>query len=74
MYGQLKKYRFDFTVIVLFATFVGVSYLVDWRKGVELFETTFWSFIKEMLTILPSMFILIGLFDVWIPRKKLKNT
>lgn len=73
MNNQLRKYRLDFTVILLFGTIVGVSYLAGWTAGEKLFETTFWRFLKEMLTILPCMFILIGLFDVWIPREKIEK-
>ncbi|MGM0650691.1 MAG: permease, partial [Bacteroidota bacterium] len=69
----LKKYKFDFTTILLFAGLVGISYLVDWTVGIKLFETTFRQFLIEMLTILPCMFILIGLFDVWIPRDKIEK-
>ena len=60
-------------VILLFGGVIGISYLVDWAGGERLFETTFWRFLKEMLTILPCMFILIGLFDVWIPREKIEK-
>ena len=73
MNKQLGKYWLDFTVILLFGVIIGLSYLVDWAAGRELFETTFWRFLKEMLTILPCMFILIGLFDVWIPREKIEK-
>jgi uncharacterized membrane protein YraQ (UPF0718 family) len=73
MIKQIKKYKFDFTTILLFAGFIGVSYIVDWTVGEELFETTFWRFLREMLTILPCMFILIGLFDVWVPREKIEK-
>lgn len=73
MLKLIKKYRFDFTVIILFAGLIGVSYLAEWTTGQQLFETTFWRFLKEMLTILPCMFILIGLFDVWIPREKIEK-
>jgi len=27
-----------------------------------------WSFARDMLAVLPAMFMLIGLFDVWVPR------
>jgi len=73
MFKELRKYKFDFTVIVLFTGLIGVSYLAGWTTGQQLVETTFWRFLKEMLTILPCMFILIGLFDVWIPREKIEK-
>ena len=31
--------------------------------------TSFWQFLKEMGSFLPAMFILVGLFDVWVPRR-----
>ncbi len=73
MYKLIRKYKFDFTTILLFICFIGISYGVDWNAGEKLFETTFWDFLKEMLTILPCMFILIGLFDVWVPREKIEK-
>ncbi len=73
MNKQIQKYKFDFTIILLFAGLIGISYLVDWSVGERLFETTFWRFLKEMITILPCMFILIGLFDVWVPREKIEK-
>lgn len=73
MNNHLRKYKVDFTVILAFAGLIGISYFVDWSAGEQLFEATFWRFLKEMLTILPCMFILIGLFDVWIPREKIEK-
>lgn len=73
MNKTLQKYTFDFTVIALFAGLIALSYLAGWTTGQQLTETTFWRFLKEMLTILPCMFILIGLFDVWIPREKIEK-
>ncbi|MGC8863415.1 MAG: hypothetical protein ACP5R5_11675 [Armatimonadota bacterium] len=31
-------------------------------------------FLKEMLTVLPMMFLLVGVFDVWYPEKSLSDT
>src|SRR6056297_1532192 len=73
MKKSLHKYKFDLPVILLFAGFIGISYGVDFTAGEELFQTTFWRFLKEMLMILPCMFILIGLFDVWIPKEKIEK-
>lgn len=73
MNKQLKKYRYDFPIILLFGAFIGISYLINFSTGENLFETTFWRFVKEMLMILPCMFVLIGLFDMWIPKKTIKK-
>ena len=71
--AKFHKYRFDLPVILLFGFFISISYVVDFAAGEELFQTTFWRFLKEMLLILPCMFILIGLFDVWIPKEKIEK-
>jgi uncharacterized membrane protein YraQ (UPF0718 family) len=40
--------------------------------GVKI-TNNFWMFFKEMITFLPFMFILIGLFDVWVPKEKIEK-
>jgi len=30
-------------------------------------------FLREMIVLLPLMFLLIGLFDVWVPREKIER-
>jgi uncharacterized membrane protein YraQ (UPF0718 family) len=32
-----------------------------------------WHFLSEMVLILPPMFVLIGLFDVWVPRQLIER-
>lgn len=65
---QLKKY----IVPAVFLAFVGFSYLFDFAEG-EQIGLNFWGFVKEMFLFLPLMFILIGLFDVWVPREKIEK-
>lgn len=59
------KYSF----LILFAVLIGVSWLFDFAVGQEI-SKNFWDFFVEMILFLPLMFILIGLFDVWIPRDR----
>ena len=66
----IKKYKFDFPIIVAFAVFIGSSFYFHYDPGVHIFTENFWMFFKEMILVLPVMFILIGLFDVWIPKEK----
>jgi len=68
-----KKYKFDFPVIIAFVVFVGSSYYYHYNPGISIFEHNFWSFIKEMLFALPVMFILVGLFDVWVSKEKVQK-
>ena len=64
----LKKYIFP----ILFLSFVGLSYAFDFASGKQI-GLNFWMFFKEMILFLPLMFILIGLFDVWVPREKIEK-
>jgi len=69
----IKKNRFDLPVIIVFAAFVAISYYGNYLPGIEIFENNFWSFLKEMILALPIMFILVGLFDVWVPKEKVQK-
>ena len=69
----LKKYKFDFTVITAFALFAGYSYLMHFEPGIQIVENDFWAFLKEMILALPVMFILVGLFDVWVSKEKVQK-
>ncbi len=69
----LKKHKFDFSVIIAFSIFVAYSLFFQFTPGIEIFEKNFWSFLKEMLIALPVMFILIGLFDVWVSKEKVQK-
>jgi uncharacterized membrane protein YraQ (UPF0718 family) len=55
---------------LLFILFLAFSYLLPFPAGIEIGKN-FRLFLLEMASILPLMFILIGLFDVWVPREKI---
>jgi uncharacterized membrane protein YraQ (UPF0718 family) len=65
---ELKKYIFP----LVFLTFVGLSYVFHFPSGKQI-GLNFWMFFKEMILFLPLMFILIGLFDVWVPRERIEK-
>jgi uncharacterized membrane protein YraQ (UPF0718 family) len=65
---QLKKYIFP----IVFLVFIGLSFLLNFAVGKQI-GINFWMFFKEMILFLPLMFILIGLFDVWVPREKIEK-
>lgn len=73
MRGLLKKYKFDFPIIIAFIVFIGSSFYFQYNPGIQIFKKNFWMFLKEMILVLPVMFILIGLFDVWIPKEKVQK-
>ena len=68
-----KKYKFDFTIIIAFVIFATYSFAVDYAPGIEIVKNNFWSFLKEMILALPVMFILVGLFDVWVSKEKVQK-
>ena len=73
MNKYLKKHKFDFTVIIAFTVFVAYSLLFQFTPGVDILKDNFWEFLKEMIIALPVMFVLIGLFDVWVSKEKVQK-
>lgn len=65
---KFQKYIFP----IIFLILIGLSYLFDFAAG-EKIGLNFWMFFKEMILFLPLMFILVGLFDVWVPREKIER-
>jgi len=65
---KIQKYIFPIVFLIL----IGLSYLFDFAAG-EKIGINFWMFFKEMILFLPLMFILIGLFDVWVPRERIEK-
>ena len=65
---QVKQYIFPLAFLI----FIGFSYMLNFTVGKQI-GLNFWIFLKEMLLFLPMMFILIGLFDVWVPREKIEK-
>jgi uncharacterized membrane protein YraQ (UPF0718 family) len=58
--------RYRFTIAMIIATLV--LYLVSPTTGAKAVGTIGYSF-KEMLSVLPPIFVLLGLLDVWVPRE-----
>ncbi len=73
MKSVFKKYRFDFPIIAVFIVFTAMSYYYNYNPGINIFENNFWGFIKEMILALPVMFILVGLFDVWVSKERVQK-
>lgn len=62
----LKAYKWG---IVLFAIIVGL-YVYNQSLGIEAMGITLLNF-KEMLLLVPPIFILMGLMEVWVPKETL---
>lgn len=46
---------------------IGVMLLIDREAGMRAVDTTRYS-LREMILILPPIFVLLGLLDVWVER------
>jgi len=68
---KLKSYIYIF-IICSYFLFIIFSYFYNIDSGVEI-GNNFISFLTYMIKILPCAFILIGLFEVWIPREKVEK-
>ena len=60
----------QYGLLLLFAIFILISWIKPIPTGMEIGKNLL-VFFREMILFLPLMFILIGLFDVWIPREKI---
>lgn len=60
----IKKYR----MFLISALVLSVMYFVNREMAERAMNMTLYSF-KEMVTILPPIFILLGLLDAWVPRE-----
>lgn len=63
----IKNNWFDLTVIGLFCISVLFSFVYGYEPVIEIAKNHFENFLIEMISFLPLLFILIGLFDVWVP-------
>jgi uncharacterized membrane protein YraQ (UPF0718 family) len=63
----LKQHRYSLGLTAAFLLFVGVSWGAGYAPGRQM-GGSFLSFLRDMLRVLPCVFILIGLFDVWVKR------
>ena len=61
---MIKKYRFFLMTTALLA----VLFLINYELGFKAINVTGYSFL-EMASIIPPIFILLGLLDIWVPRE-----
>jgi uncharacterized membrane protein YraQ (UPF0718 family) len=63
----LKRWLLPLIIAISFV----VLFLFDQEKGIVASEVT-WNYFKEMFLILPPVFILMGLIEVWLPKEKIQ--
>jgi uncharacterized membrane protein YraQ (UPF0718 family) len=67
----LKRYS-RFIWISAFVVATVASFLIGFDPGQAVF-TSFRQALFEMLTFVPFIFIIVGLFDVWVPKDKIER-
>ncbi len=60
------------TLLILFALFALVSLILDFDPGITIGKN-FVIFLKNMGLLLPPVFILIGLFEVWVKKESIEK-
>lgn len=72
MMHYLKKNRADLLFMAFFGIFIGESVLLHFDFGMKA-AGNFASSFMEMIAFIPLIFVLIGLFDVWVPRETVQK-
>lgn len=62
----------NYFIFAVFILFIGGSYFYNFELGKKI-GSNFMIFARDMISILPPAFILIGLFDVWVSRESIEN-
>ena len=62
----------DYFWLVIFTAFLLGSLSIGFNPGKQIYSN-FSQFILEMASFLPIMFLLIGLFDVWVPKDRIER-
>lgn len=68
----MKKHLKNYMWVIFFIIFSISSYFIGFRPGLVIYSN-FSQFFIEMLLFIPFLFIIIGLFDVWFPKKMLEK-
>ena len=65
---NFKHIPFGYVLLVMFAVLLIFAQLLNFELGEDI-ASKFCSFSSKMLLLVPCIFILIGLLDVWIPQQ-----
>ncbi len=71
MKANLKKARLYIWLLV-FSIFIAVSFIFGFQPGKDI-SITFKNSLVEMITFIPALFIIVGLFDVWVPKENIQR-
>jgi len=70
--SKTNKKMINYYIFAVFAAFIGASYILDFDLGQRI-GSNFMIFARDMASILPPAFVLIGLFEVWVSRESIEK-
>lgn len=68
----MKKHLKDYWLFIIFVIFTAVGFYLDLTIARGIFDN-FYSFFLTMLKFVPAVFLLIGLFEVWVDKKVIEK-
>lgn len=68
----MNKHLKNYAWVILFIIFSIGSYFIGFKPGVVIYSN-FNQFFIEMISFIPLLFVLIGLFDVWFPKEMIEK-
>ena len=66
-----RKYQ-NYIWVTAYITLTILSFIFGFNPGKSIFTNFTQSFV-EMITFVPFLFIIVGLFDVWVPKEKIQK-
>jgi uncharacterized membrane protein YraQ (UPF0718 family) len=71
MKNMWKTFR-PYIWLLLFCVFIAGSFVFGFEPGKEI-SLSFKNSLVEMITFIPALFIVVGLFDVWVPKENIQK-
>ncbi len=71
MKSFLKEHK-NYIWVAVYAVLTVVSFTIGFNPGKTVFTNFTQSFV-EMITFVPFLFIIVGLFDVWVPKERIQR-
>jgi uncharacterized membrane protein YraQ (UPF0718 family) len=62
----------EYFIVIIFFVFIVTGGLLNFSPAKQITKN-FLDFLVEMVLFIPFMFVLIGLFDVWVPKEKIQK-
>ncbi|MFN2341100.1 MAG: hypothetical protein ABR547_07515, partial [Halanaerobium sp.] len=68
----MKKHLKDYWLFIVFTIFLAAGFRLDLNIADGIFDN-FYSFFLTMIKFVPAVFLLIGLFEVWIDKETIEK-